>query len=329
MLLEVKDLSIQYQVEKNIARAVNHISFSINENETLGLVGETGAGKTTTALGIMRLLPDPPGRITGGEILFNGKDLLKKSKDEMRSVRGKQISMIFQDPMTSLNPTMKIGKQLTESIEIHRKIDKEEAYNEALRLMKLVQIPNPELRINQYPHQFSGGMRQRVMIAMALSCQPKLLIADEPTTALDVTIQAQIIDLLKKINESEGTAVILITHDLGVVASMAQRINVMYAGRIMEAGSAEDIFYNASHPYTKGLLESLPTISTRRNEKLISIPGTPPNLLNPPVGCEFAARCRYAMKVCKEKQAPVFTINKGHSASCWLLHQDCPKEEKK
>ena len=328
-ILEIKDLQVSFDTYAGEVQAVRGADFYINESEVLAIVGESGCGKSVSAQTIMRLNPSPPCRIKGGKIDLCGVDIVAATELEMQSVRGQLVSMIFQDPMTSLNPTMKIGRQLTESIEKHRKISKSEAKEEALRLCKLVQIPNAEMRINQYPHQFSGGMRQRVMIAMALSCQPKLLIADEPTTALDVTIQAQIIDLLKQINKKEGTAIILITHDLGVVASLAQRINVMYAGKIMEAGDAEDVFYQAAHPYTQGLLESLPTITTDQSKKLIAIPGTPPNLLDPPEGCPFAARCRYAMTVCKQKQPPFFELSKSHKAACWLLHPDCPKPEKR
>ena len=327
-ILNIENLHVSFDTYAGEVRAVRGANFHVDASEILAVVGESGCGKSVSAQTIMRLNPEPPCRIKEGEIDLCGINIVSASETEMQKIRGRLVSMIFQDPMTYLNPTMKIGRQLTEAIEIHNKITRKEAKEEALRLMKMVQIPNPEMRINQYPHQFSGGMRQRVMIAMALSCQPKLLIADEPTTALDVTIQAQIIDLLKQINDSEGTAIILITHDLGVVASMADRINVMYAGRVMEAGSADDIFYRAAHPYTQGLLESLPTITTERDKKLIAIPGTPPNLLNPLVGCEFAPRCRYAMKVCQEEQPPHFDLGSGHSASCWLLHPDCPKSAK-
>jgi len=328
IILNVEDLRVSFDTYAGEVQAVRGASFYVKEGEVLAIVGESGCGKSVSAQTIMKLNPSPPCRIKSGKIDLCGIDIVNSDEHDMCGIRGRLVSMIFQDPMTFLNPTMKIGKQLTESIAIHRKINKEEAKAEALRLMKMVQIPNPELRINQYPHQFSGGMRQRVIIAMALSCQPKLLIADEPTTALDVTIQAQIISLLKEINETEKTAVILITHDLGVVASLADRINVMYAGQIMEAGKVDDIFYNAKHPYTIGLLESLPTITTERSKKLIAIQGTPPNLLNPPSGCPFAARCRYAMALCKNQQPEQFSITNSHTAACWLLHPDCPKEIK-
>ncbi len=327
-VLDVRDLKVSFYTYMGEVEAVRGVNFHVAAGEVLAIVGESGCGKSVSAQTIMKLNPSPPCAIKDGEIDLCGVDIVKASEEEMQNVRGQLVAMIFQDPMTSLNPTMKIGKQLTESIVKHRKLNKTAAQQEALRLCKLVQIPNAEMRINQYPHQFSGGMRQRVMIAMALACQPKLLIADEPTTALDVTIQAQIIDLLKQINEKEGTAIILITHDLGVVASLAKRINVMYAGKIMESGDAEDIFYQAAHPYTQGLLESLPTISTDSNKKLIAIPGTPPSLLHPPLGCPFAPRCRYAMAVCKDQQPPFFSAGSRHEAACWLLHPDCPKPVK-
>lgn len=327
-ILEVKDLHVSFDTYAGEVQAVRGVSFYVDAGEVLAIVGESGCGKSVSAQTIMKLNPTPPCRIKSGEVNLCNIDIVKAKEKEMQTIRGKIVSMIFQDPMTSLNPTMKVGKQITESIVKHQKIGKKEADNEALRLLKLVQIPNPEMRINQYPHQFSGGMRQRVMIAMALACQPKLLIADEPTTALDVTIQAQIVDLLRDIKNELGTAVILITHDLGVVASLADRINVMYSGRIMESGSSDDIFYKPAHPYTLGLLESLPTITSEKDQELISIPGTPPNLLHPPVGCEFAARCRYAMNVCYEQPSPIFEVNKGHFVSCWRCHPDCPKSKK-
>lgn len=258
---------------------------------------------------------------------LSGIDIIHTPEEDMQKIRGKEVSMIFQDPMTCMNPTMKVGKQIVEAIVHHQKLSKEEANAKAIEMLKLVQIPNAEERANQYPHQFSGGMRQRAMIAMALSCNPKLLIADEPTTALDVTIQAQIIDLLDDIRKKTGTAIVLITHDLGVVASLADRIAVMYAGKVVETGAAKDIFYNPSHPYTVALLNSLPKHDTNKSDKLSSIPGTPPDLLDPPKGCAFASRCEKCMKICQNKQPPIFKLNDGHEASCRLLHKDCPSSQ--
>jgi len=323
-VLEVKDLHVSFDTYAGEVKAVRGVSFDLEEGEVLAIVGESGCGKSVSAQTIMKLNPMPPARIKSGEIILNNKDIVKATEKEMRSIRGKDVSMIFQDPMTCLNPTMPIGKQLVEAIKNHQKLSKEDAKKEAIRLLNLVKIPNPEQRIKQYPHEFSGGMRQRVMIAMALSCAPKLLIADEPTTALDVTIQAQIMELLQEIKEKTNTAIILITHDLGVVASMADRVAVMYAGKVVETGTAKDIFYNPSHPYTKALLRSLPTTDMDRSVRLVSIPGTPPDLLNPPVGCGFASRCENCMRICHEEQPNQFEIGENHTASCWLLHPDCP-----
>lgn len=325
-ILEVIDLKVSFDTYAGEVQAVRGVSFYLNEGEVLAIVGESGCGKSVTAQTIMKLNPMPPARIKSGTINLCGNDIVKTSEKGMMKIRGKDVSMIFQDPMTCLNPTMQIGKQLTEAICLHRKMSKEEARNEALRLLELVRIPNAETRIRQYPHEFSGGMRQRVMIAMALSCSPKLLIADEPTTALDVTIQAQIMELLAEIKEKTNTAIILITHDLGVVASMADRVAVMYAGKIVEAGDVRKIFYNSTHPYTKGLLKSLPTVDTTRGKKLISIPGTPPDLISPPVGCGFASRCSECMRICEEELPPEFELENGHKSSCWLLHEDCQRK---
>jgi oligopeptide transport system ATP-binding protein len=325
-ILEVKDLKVSFDTYAGEVQAVRGVSFYLNEGEVLAIVGESGCGKSVTAQTIMKLNPMPPARIKGGSINLCGNDIVKTSEKDMMKIRGKDVSMIFQDPMTCLNPTMQIGKQLTEAICLHRKMSREEARNEALRLLELVRIPNAETRIRQYPHEFSGGMRQRVMIAMALSCSPKLLIADEPTTALDVTIQAQIMELLAEIKEKTNTAIILITHDLGVVASMADRVAVMYAGKIVEAGDVRKIFYNSTHPYTKGLLKSLPTVDTTRGKKLISIPGTPPDLISPPVGCGFASRCSECMRICQEELPPEFELVNGHKSSCWLLHEECQRK---
>ena len=275
----------------------------------------------------MKLNPMPPARIKYGTLTLGDIDIINTPEEDMQKIRGKEVSMIFQDPMTCLNPTMKVGKQIVEAIVHHQHLSKEEAQKKAIEMLKLVQIPNAEERANQYPHQFSGGMRQRAMIAMALSCNPKLLIADEPTTALDVTIQAQIIDLLDDIRKKTGTAIVLITHDLGVVASLADKIAVMYAGKVVETGTANDIFYNPSHPYTSALLNSLPKHDTNKSDKLSSIPGTPPDLLDPPKGCAFASRCEKCKKICQKKQPPIFKLNDGHEASCWLLHKDCPSSQ--
>lgn len=323
-VLEVNNLQVSFDTYAGEVQAVRGVSFELEEGEVLAIVGESGCGKSVTAQTIMKLNPMPPARIKDGEIILNDKDIVQATEKEMRQIRGNDVSMIFQDPMTCLNPTMQIGKQLVEAIKNHRKLSKDEAMEEAIRLLKLVNIPNPEQRIKQYPHEFSGGMRQRVMIAMALSCEPKLLIADEPTTALDVTIQAQIMDLLQEIKEKTNTAIILITHDLGVVASMADRVAVMYAGKVVETGTSKDIFYNPSHPYTKALLKSLPSTDMDRSTRLVSIPGTPPDLLNPPVGCGFASRCEHCMKICHEVYPYQFDVDEKHVSACWLLHDDCP-----
>ena len=323
-VLRVDDLHVSFDTYAGEVKAVRGVTFEVMEGEVLAIVGESGCGKSVTAQTIMKLNPMPPARIVRGEIQLIDKDIVHASEKEMMNIRGKDVSMIFQDPMTCLNPTMTVGKQLTEAIRHHQKLSKEDALKESIRLLNLVKIPNPEQRSRQYPHEFSGGMRQRVMIAMALSCAPKLLIADEPTTALDVTIQAQIMDLLKEIKEKTNTAIILITHDLGVVASMADRVAVMYAGKIVELGTAEDIFYRPSHPYTKALLRSLPTTDMDRSVRLVSIAGTPPDLLNPPVGCGFASRCRNCMKICHAQLPPQFEVGQNHLSACWLHHEDCP-----
>lgn len=326
-VLDIKDLYVSFDTYAGEVQAVRGVSYHVNKGEVLAVVGESGCGKSVTAQTIMKLNPMPPARIKSGELTLNGIDIVNTSEEDMQTIRGKEVSMIFQDPMTCLNPTMPVGKQIVEAIKHHQKLDKKEAEKKAIEMLKKVQIPNAEERAKQYPHQFSGGMRQRAMIAMALSCNPKLLIADEPTTALDVTIQAQIIDLLAEIRNDLGTAIVLITHDLGVVASLADRIAVMYAGKVVESGTASDIFYKTAHPYTKALLSSLPKHDTNKEDTLTSIPGTPPDLLSPPKGCAFASRCSKCMKICKSKQPPVFTLEDGHEASCWLLHKDCPSEK--
>lgn len=327
-VLEIKDLHVSFDTYAGVVQAVRGVTFSLDEGEVLAVVGESGCGKSVTAQTIMRLNPMPPARIPAGDVRLGEHDIVKASEKEMQKIRGNEVAMIFQDPMTCLNPTMKVGRQLTEAICQHRKLSKDEAKKEAVRLLEMVQIPNAAERAEQYPHEFSGGMRQRAMIAMAMSCEPKLLIADEPTTALDVTIQAQIMQLMAKVREETGTAIILITHDLGVVANLADRVAVMYAGKIVETGTAEDIFYRPKHPYTQALLKSLPTVETSREEKLVSIAGTPPDLFMPPKGCEFASRCEHCMKVCKKHVPPTYEVGAGHKAVCWRLHPACPAQNK-
>lgn len=328
-VLNIENLHVSFDTYAGEIHAVRGVSLHVDEGEVLAVVGESGCGKSVTAKTIMKLNPMPPARIKEGTLTLCGKDIVAASEKEMQSIRGQLVSMIFQDPMTCLNPTMKVGKQITETLHKHKKLSGAECKKEAIRLLKLVQIPNAEERANQYPHEYSGGMRQRAMIAMALSCNPKLLIADEPTTALDVTIQAQIMQLMGRIREETGTAIILITHDLGVVANLADRVAVMYAGKVVEQGTVQDIFYRPKHPYTSALLRSLPTVETSRDENLVSIPGTPPDLFAPPKGCAFASRCEHCMKICKNNQPPVFDIAEGHTAACWRLHPDFPggKEE--
>ncbi|MBC2458215.1 ABC transporter ATP-binding protein [Clostridium beijerinckii] len=325
-LLDVKDLQTSFKTSAGEVHSVRGVSFYLEKGEALGIVGESGCGKSVTMMSIMRLLADN-GKIVGGEIHFNGKDISNIRESEMETIRGNDIGMIFQDPMTSLNPVYTIGEQLMEPLLKHRKISRAEAKKEAIKMLGLVGIPSPEKRMKQYPHEFSGGMRQRAMIAMSLICEPKLIIADEPTTALDVTIQAQILDLMKDLREKLNTAIILITHDLGVVADVCSRINVMYGGVIVETGTTEDIFYRGKHPYTWGLLRSVPNPKEDIKEKLIPIEGQPPDLLNPPVGCPFAARCDYAMKICIQKQPPLFEVGEKHQAACWLCHEDAPEVE--
>jgi oligopeptide transport system ATP-binding protein len=301
-----------------VVHAVNGVSYTLGEGETLGVVGESGCGKSVHALSIMRLIPDPPGKIEDGEIKFDGRDLLKVSETEMREVRGAEIAMVFQDPMTSLNPVFTVGFQIMEALKLHLRMDDKTARNRAAELLGMVGIPEARQRLDDYPHQFSGGMRQRAMLAMALSCNPKLLIADEPTTALDVTIQAQIIDLTKRLQERLGMAVMWITHDLGVVAGLAQRVNVMYAGYIVEQGDVKDIYGRPRHPYTIGLLGSLPRLDEAPGTKLISIPGLPPDLLIMPPGCPFAPRCTYATDACREAVPPLEELDSdGHWVACF------------
>lgn len=323
-LLEVKNLKTSFFTHVGEVKAVNDVSFDVYEGQTVGIVGESGSGKSVTSMSIMRLIA-PPGKIVDGQIIFEGKDILKLSEKEMRDIRGNKISMIFQDPMTSLNPVFTIGNQLIEAIKIHNKVSKAQAKKRSIEMLKLVGIPTPERRLSQYPHEFSGGMRQRVMIAMALSCNPKLLIADEPTTALDVTIQAQILDLLKKLQQQLKMSIILITHDLGVVADICQKVIVMYGGIIVEEGTVDDIFYNPKHPYTWGLLRSVPKMHLGLKKRLVPIEGQPPDLLKPPKGCPFAPRCEYAMRVCLQVRPPLFEVGDGHRSRCWLNHQYAPQ----
>lgn len=316
-LLEVKNLRTEFKRDKTWVTAVNNVSFSIQPGEILGLVGESGCGKSVTSLSIMKLLARNS-KISNGEILLNGKDLLKEDKKGMRKIRGREVAMIFQEPMNSLNPCMRIEKQLTEAILLHNNFSKEEAHNRAFEVLKSVGIPEPDMTLKSYPHQLSGGMCQRVMIAMAMSCEPELLIADEPTTALDVTIQAQILELMMELKDKLGMAIIMITHDLGIVASMCDRIAVMYAGRIVETGTCDEIFYNPKHEYTKGLLESIPRLDSTKHEKLIPIEGNPVDLLNPPEGCEFAPRCKNCMKICLRENPPKTDFSKTHYAHCFM-----------
>jgi oligopeptide transport system ATP-binding protein len=328
-ILEVKDLKVSFQTYAGEVQAVRGVSFHLRKGEALAIVGESGCGKSVTAQTIMRLIPSPPSIIKGGSIIFDGKvDVVTLSDKQMESIRGSEMGMIFQDPMTSLNPTMTIGKQITEGLVKHQGLSKDEARKRAIEMLRLVGIPNPEARIQQYPHQFSGGMRQRVMIAIALACNPKLLIADEPTTALDVTVQAQIIDLMRELQEKTGASIIIITHDLGVVADLAQRVVVMYAGKVVEQGSVDNIFYNPQHPYTWGLLRSVPRLDDMKKADLIPIDGTPPDLFSPPKGCAFAARCPYAMNICLEEDPEHQIVDEGHSAACWLLHEKAPRVER-
>lgn len=328
-ILEVKDLKVSFRTYVGEVQAVRGVSFELKKGEVLAIVGESGCGKSVTAQTIMRLIPSPPSVIKGGSIKFDGKTEITRCSDkEMEKIRGSEMGMIFQDPMTSLNPTMTIGKQITEGLIKHQNVTRTVANERAIEILKMVGISNPEGRIHQYPHEFSGGMRQRVMIAIALACNPKLLIADEPTTALDVTIQAQIIDLMKTLSVKTEASIIVITHDLGVVAEMAQRVIVMYAGKVVEQGTIDELFYNPQHPYTWGLLRSVPRLDQDADSDLVPIPGTPPDLFAPPKGCAFAARCPYAMKACLEIDPEHTKLTDTHAAACWLLHPDAPKVER-
>ncbi|UUZ96096.1 ABC transporter ATP-binding protein [Paenibacillus sp. P25] len=328
-ILEVKDLKVSFSTYAGEVQAVRGVSFHLKKGEVLAIVGESGCGKSVTAQTIMRLIPSPPSFIKGGSILFDGKtEITQISNGQMEKIRGSEMGMIFQDPMTSLNPTMTVGKQITEGLIKHQKLRTEEANKRAIEILEMVGISNPEGRMNQYPYEFSGGMRQRVMIAIALACSPKSLIADEPTTALDVTIQAQIIALMKELSAKTESSIIVITHDLGVVAEMAQRVIVMYAGKVVEQGTVDELFYNSQHPYTWGLLRSIPRLDQDKESDLVPIPGTPPDLFAPPKGCAFAARCPYAMKACVEADPEHTKLSETHSAACWSLHPDAPKVER-
>ncbi|MGP4070751.1 ABC transporter ATP-binding protein [Halobacillus sp. B29] len=325
-LLEVNNMHVSFDTYGGEVKAVRGVSFDLNKGETLAIVGESGSGKSVTTKALMQLIPKPPGRIKEGEILFEGRDLTKMSEKQMQKIRGKEMAMIFQDPMTSLNPTMKVGNQIMEGLIKHQKMDRAQARKRVVELLELVGIPDPESRLKQYPHQFSGGMRQRVVVAIALACNPKLLIADEPTTALDVTIQAQILELMKDIQKKTDSATIFITHDLGVVANVADRVAVMYAGKIVEIGTVDDIFYNPKHPYTWGLLGSMPSLDSA-DEELYAIPGSPPDLLDPPKGDAFAPRNEYAMQIDLEQEPPMFKVSETHYAATWLLHENAPNME--
>ncbi|HHY32614.1 MAG TPA: ABC transporter ATP-binding protein [Firmicutes bacterium] len=315
-LLEVRDLKTYFYTEDGVVPAVDGVSFSVDKGETIGIVGESGCGKSVTSLSVMRLIPNPPGKIVGGEIIFEGKNILEKSEAEMRHIRGNEISMIFQEPMTSLNPVFTVGDQIMEAIMLHQKVGKKEARKKTIEMLRLVGIPSAEKRVDEYPHQMSGGMRQRVMIAMALSCNPKLLIADEPTTALDVTIQAQILDLMLKLKEDLGTAIMLITHDLGVVAETVNKVVVMYAGKIVESADVVSIFKKPEHPYTLGLLGSIPKVNEDR-ERLQVIEGVVPNPFNMPTGCRFHPRCSFVRDICKEEEPELVDVEAGHQVRCW------------
>jgi oligopeptide transport system ATP-binding protein len=324
-LLEVKNLKTYFKTDAGIVKAVDGISFKLGKGETLGIVGESGSGKSVTNLSIMRLIPSPPGKIVDGEVLFEGKDVLKLSESALRHIRGNEISMIFQDPMTSLNPFLKISTQMIETIRLHQDISKKEALRKSIDMLKLVGIPAAEERVHNYPHQFSGGMRQRVMIAMALSCEAKILIADEPTTALDVTIQAQILELIQELAKKLETAVILITHDLGVVAGMCDTVCVMYAGKIVEKAKTEDLYKNPSHPYTFGLIQSVPRLDKAHDGKLFSIEGQPPNVIDLPPCCPFHPRCHKVMDICRTQYPPTTDLGNGQEVACWLF--DDQKEQ--
>lgn len=327
-LLEVQNLRVSFFLPAGEVQAVRGITFELEEGESLAIVGESGCGKSVTAQAMLRLIPTPPGRVLGGSVRLAGVELLTKTKREMERVRGNDISMVFQDPMTALNPTMTVGNQIAEGVRLHQRVGAREGRERALTMLRLVGLPHPERRFHQYPHEFSGGMRQRVLIAMALACEPQVLIADEPTTALDVTIQAQILALMKDLQARLKMAVILITHDLGIVADFCRRVLVMYAGRIVESGPVDAIYYQPEHPYTWGLLKSVPRLDATEKRRLVPIWGQPPDLIQPPPGCAFAPRCQWALRICREAEPPAFPVGVGHAASCWLLHpQAAPLRE--
>lgn len=327
-ILEVKNLKVSYHTYAGEVKSVRGVSFDLKEGEAIAIVGESGCGKSVTAKSIMGLIKGPQGEIKqGSEILYHGDNILNYNKKQWQVYKGGEVAIIFQDALASLNPTMRVGKQIMENLMAHKHMTKDEAKKEAVRMLQKVGIPEPEKRVRQYPHEFSGGMRQRVMIAIALACEPKLLIADEPTTALDVTIQAQILELMMELKEKLGMAIIMITHDLGVVASMCDRIAVMYAGRIVEYGTTDDIFYNPKHEYTKGLLKSIPRLDAKEHERLVPIEGTPIDLLNPPAGCPFAPRCSNCMKICLREMAPVTTFDDVHYTQCWMNQKEQMERE--
>ena len=322
-LLKIDNLKTYFFTSQGISRAVDGVSYSLEDSETIGIVGESGSGKSVSVLSILRLVPEPQGKIIDGEVSFEGLDLLKIPEEQMRAIRGNKISMIFQDPMTSLNPVFTIGDQISEAIVLHQGLSRKDALDKSVEILTLVRIPSPEKRVHEYPYQLSGGMRQRAMIAMALSCHPKILIADEPTTALDVTIQAQILDLMNKVKEETRTAIIMITHNLGVIAEMAERVLVMYSGKIMEAAAVDDLFHRPQHPYTRGLLETVPRIDreVRPDKRLPEIPGMIPSLHNLPQGCHFHPRCSHALEVCREEEPSLEEIGDRHLCRCWLAQQ--------
>lgn len=327
-ILEVNNLRVSYHTYAGEVKSVRGVSFELNTGEALAIVGESGCGKSVTAKSIMGLIKAPQGEIKeGSEILYNGTNILKFNKKQWQEYKGGECAIIFQDALASLNPTMRVGKQIMENLIVHKQMSKKEAEKEAVEMLRMVGIPEPEKRAKQYPHQFSGGMRQRVMIAIAFACDPKLLICDEPTTALDVTIQGQILDIIKGLQKKNNTSVILITHDLGVVANIAQEIAVMYSGVIVEKGKCDDIFYHPRHPYTWALIQSVPRLDLENKQELASIPGTPPDLLNPPAGCPFCTRCQYCMEICKEEMPEKTDFGNGHTAACWLHHPMAPKVE--